>query len=183
MPIANFMIFNQNRRSWDCQNRLSLIFSYISLLYVMEWGTSLPKTWPTFQMKVLTCMGMQILGRSRAHIAILWISLLLETESTPGDLLPNPDYHHSRFYHQNKIDKYLQWGFGLVQEVSVKLKVNSLANISSFLQTTLSGLKKVSLLASITFWLRTDALGPAFSRNKTAYFVCDWLQSMSVNNI
>ena len=73
------------------------VFSSVTLLHVMEWGTTLPKTWPTFLMKVLTCTGIRILGRQAAQIAILWISLLLETFEA---VLAEPDSHRTIFYRQ-----------------------------------------------------------------------------------
>lgn len=150
----------------------------------MEWGTTLPKTWPTFLMKVLTCMEMRILGRSKAQIAILWISLLLETWVLHRLFMQTQINIAAHSTAKKLLGKYFSWAFRHVKEVDVKLKSQSLAHFSSFFQTKLTGLKKsLSFLAFITVWRRSGILSPAFSRNKTAYSFQQLATNTSVNSI
>ncbi len=141
------------------------------VLYVMEWDTPLPKTWPTFLMKVLTCMGMQILRHSTAHIAILWISLLLETWASLQTL--SADYHNSTEVIQPPKTDILFFARRL-KEANVKLKPPSPAKLQFLLpdNANVTDLKNFVFLAFITIWRRSGIalLSPAFSRNKTAYF-------------
>lgn len=90
-------------------------------------------------MKVLTCMGMLILGRSTAQMAILCLSLLLLNLSPLEALRANPYYRYSYSTAKNA-NNYFALGFRHVKEVNVTAKIRSLANFSSLFQTTMTGL-------------------------------------------
>lgn len=138
---------------------------------VMELGTTLPKTWPTFLMNVLTCVGLSMLGRS-AQIAILWVSSLRLTatssDATLAQSIINPAYSTAK---KTNIEHF--------KYVTITKKSRSPVKFGSFFQTTLK--KSLSFLASITFWLRTGTFSPACSRKKTSYSAQRLATSTSIN--
>lgn len=84
-------------------------------------------------------MGMLILGRSTAQMAILCLSLLLLSRSPLEVLRANPYDRYSIVYRQ-KTNRHFTLGIRNVKVVNVTVKLRSLASFSSLFKTTMTAL-------------------------------------------
>lgn len=101
------------------------------------------KTWPTFLMKVLTCMEMLFPGRSAAQMAYsayhyyYWIWVLWRFSSCQAHIVVTQAQLHPAAK-RKKPQIFMVWSMGRCERGSVSLsaKFGSLANFSSLYQTT-----------------------------------------------
>lgn len=148
---------------------------------VMEWGTSLPKTWPTFHMKVLTCTGMWITSGSTTQMTIPCISLLLPTLPLTVHFVQAQIIIAAHSTDKKK-QKHFLLGFSHVKDLSVTVKPAVWhASVPSCRQRWLA-CKTMSFLSFITVWRHSGTLGPAFSRNRTASSFQQLAMSTSVSS-